>query len=231
MKEWCKRLDAASASHCYPVQHGWSPPVEDIPPLTSWVISMDCTSQIAPAWILSTGLSPLGIDCSDDPHRAAGFWSIGTLLWLQLASGHIHLLQHGVLHLLQVKICSTLALRGLQGHSCLTKAVATSCRGMYASAAGTTSPFSSSLTSGSSKKLPSHFLSPLSQLLFCNTFYPFLNVLWQRQYQHHWWAQLWPATGLCWSCLGSALPGIGTTSGVLSQKAVLQTPHYKDLAM
>lgn len=99
----------------------WSPPMEEIPPLTGWVLSIDCTPQIAPAWVLSTGWSPLGIDCSDDPHRAVGFYFTGDLL--QLASGHINLLQHWVLHGLQVKICSTLALHGLQGHSCLTTAV------------------------------------------------------------------------------------------------------------
>lgn len=40
-----------------------------------------------------------------------------------------------------------------------------------------------------------HFLTPLSQLVH-SIFYPFLNIFSQRCYQHHCWAQLWPALGL-----------------------------------
>lgn len=163
MKEWDKRLDPAFSSHCY-LLAAWSPPMEDIPSLTSWVISMGCTSHIAPAWSLSTGSSPLWIDCSGDSHRAAGFWSFGALLRLQLASGH----------------CSSapawappwIAGENLFYFGSPWPSGASLRPSLQASAAGATSPSSSSLTSGSAKKILTHFSTSISvAVLQCHLFF------------------------------------------------------------
>jgi len=99
---------------------------------------MGCSSsQTAPAWVPSTGCSPSGKGCSSmGPPRGhkpcqQTCSSVGSPLhrsWQQHALvralhgvtasfGCIHLLQCGVLHGLQVDICSTVELDGLQGGS------------------------------------------------------------------------------------------------------------------
>jgi len=105
-----------------------------------WVLPMGCiSSRTAPAQVLSTGCSPSGMDCSSvGPlwgHRSCqrtcssvGLLSAGhsscqesapvwALHGLQLPSGLISLLWRGVLHRLQVDICSTMDLCGLQGNN------------------------------------------------------------------------------------------------------------------
>jgi len=66
----------------------------------------------------------------------------GVSMRSQLPSGHIHLLQFGVLYGLQVVICSTMDLRGLQGHSLLHHGLHHKLQGNLCSSAwSTSSPF------------------------------------------------------------------------------------------
>ena len=103
------------------------------------VLPMGCrSSQTAPAWVPSTACSPSGADCSSvgpprghkscqktcsvgsslhgstGPARNLLQWGLPT--GSQPPSG-IHLFRHGVLHGLQVDICSTVDLHELQGDS------------------------------------------------------------------------------------------------------------------
>ena len=102
-----------------------------------WVLPTGCSSsRTAPAWVLSTGCSPSGAHCSSvgppwghksyqktcsvgsSLHRSAG--PARSLLQHRLPTGSqppsgTHLLRRGVLHGLQVDICSTMDLPGLQG--------------------------------------------------------------------------------------------------------------------
>ena len=83
------------------------PSVGDCPSPTSptRVLSMGCSSsQTATAWI-PRGATDLARSLLHD----------GISTGSQLPSGHIHLLWHGFLHGLQVDVCPTLNLHGLQG--------------------------------------------------------------------------------------------------------------------
>ena len=71
----------------------------------------------------------------------------------------------------------------------------------------------------------SHIVSLLS-LHCCLTagFFPFLNMLSERTYQHHWWGQPLPAAGVSWSWLALVLLNMGETSSSFSQKPPLYLP-------
>ena len=70
-------------------------------------------------------------------------------------------------------------------------------------------------------RVVSHILTPLSQLLLCSSFFPFLNMLSERCYHHRWWAWPWSAVGPSWSQLALALLDTAKASGI-SQKPLLQ---------
>jgi len=116
------------------------PPPHTLPLLHHEVPPMGCSSpQTAPAWILSTRYSPSGAGCSivgpPQGHKSCqqtcsnlgsclqGSTGPGRSLFQcglptgSLPPSGIHLLQNGVLHGLQVDICSTMELHGLQGDS------------------------------------------------------------------------------------------------------------------
>ncbi|KAM9590846.1 uncharacterized protein ACIBXB_005895 [Morphnus guianensis] len=127
--------------HTLPLLQRGVPPTGDSPPRTSptWVLPTGCSSsRTAPAWVLSTVCSPSGTDCSSvgpprghkscqkicsvgsSLHRSAG--PARSLLQRRVPTGSqppsgTHLLRCGVLHGLQVDICSTVDLHGLQGDS------------------------------------------------------------------------------------------------------------------
>ncbi|KAK4828040.1 hypothetical protein QYF61_022817 [Mycteria americana] len=98
--------------HTLPLlQHGF-PPTAGSPPQTSpaWVPSME--SQVLPANLLQHGLlSPWVHRFCQEPAPVRGLHGVTA------SFGSIHLLQRGVLHRLQVDICSTVNLHGLQGDS------------------------------------------------------------------------------------------------------------------
>ena len=82
--------------------------------------------QTAPAWVPRGVTSPASKPAPAWAPLSTGPWvrrscQESALAWalcrLHLPSGHIHLLQCGVLHWLQVDICSTVDLHGLQGDS------------------------------------------------------------------------------------------------------------------
>ena len=96
----------------------------------------------------------------------------------------IHLLWRGVLHGLQVDICSTVDLPGLQGDSLPYHGLLGN---LCPSTWSTFSP-PSSLTLGSAGLFLLHVLTPLSGCSFCapaTFFSPFLNLLSQRHYHCH----------------------------------------------
>ncbi|KAM9662266.1 uncharacterized protein ACIBXB_013160 [Morphnus guianensis] len=127
--------------HTLPLLQRGVPPTGDSPPRTSptWVLPRGCSSsRTAPAWVLSTACSPSGAHCSSvgpprghkscqktcsvgsSLHRSAAparsLLQCGVPTGSQPPSG-THLLRRGVLHGLQVDICSTVDLHGLQGDS------------------------------------------------------------------------------------------------------------------
>jgi len=149
---------------------------------------------------------------------------------LQAPSGHVSLLQRGVLH-------------GLQG-GCLLQ------RGPPWAAGGQpTSPWSTPWAAG--EFLLQHlehlfpflphepwclqgcfskifFHSSLSQLL-SSVFHPFFNTLSQRIHQHLCRVQLWAAAVLPRSQVELTLSNTGADPGLVSQKPPLQFPYYQNL--
>jgi len=142
----------------------------------------------------------------------------------------------GPVHGLRVDICCTVDFHGLQETTCLTPwSFITSCKGrLSALAPGAPSPPSfftelgvcrviSFTSSHSSLQLPSH----------CSFFFPFLTMLPQRRYHHHWLAWPWPAVG------PSELAGTGSIGhgGSFLQLLTEATPVapcppcYQNLAM
>jgi len=134
-----------------------------------------CARKPAPAW------GPL--------HRVTG--PTKSLLQHRVSIGswppsrHSYLLQHGTVDGLQVGICSTMDLRGLQGTTCIMMAFIRDYRGFSALAPGAPPPRTSSLILVSAQRFLSHFLTPLSQLLLCSSFFPWLNMLSKRSYHCH----------------------------------------------
>jgi len=115
-------------THALPLFQRGDPPTGDSPLGTAPVSihAMVCSSSgTTPAWILATVCSHSEIDCFC--MRSCG---------LQLPSGHIHLLWHGVPPGPQVDICSTVGLYGLRGTTCVTTVFSMGCRGISALARG-----------------------------------------------------------------------------------------------
>jgi len=112
----------------------------------------------------------------------------------------IHLLRHGVLPGLQVEICSTVDLHGLQGNLC--------------SGAWSTSSPSFFTDLGVCRVVSPTYShsSLLLHLLWCRFFYTFSNMLSQRRYHRCQLAQLWPVAAPCWSRLALALSDMGEAS-------------------
>jgi len=134
-----------------------------------WVLPTGYSySQTAPSWVLSRSGSPSGIGCSSvgppQGHRSCQQTcsSVGYSLHGSTGPGRsllqrglpmvsqppsaIHLLRCGVLHGLQVDICSTVVLNGLQGDSQPHHGLLHGLRGNLCSSARSTSSPSSALT-------------------------------------------------------------------------------------
>jgi len=123
-------------------------------------------SQVLPEHLLHHGLLSLWVQRSlQEPAPAQAPHGVTALF------GHIHLLWHGVLHV-------------LQGTACLTMVLITGCRGMLAPEPGAPPPLPSSLTWVSAELFLPHILSPLFWLLLHSSIYPCLNMLSQRCYHH-----------------------------------------------
>ena len=103
-------------------------------------------SQVLPANLLQHGL-PMG---SQPPSGIHVFW-------------------HGILHRLQMDLCSTLDLHGLQGHGCLTMG----CRGISALAPAVPPPSHSSLIWVFAEMLLTHVLTSLFGCHYFCSFFPF----------------------------------------------------------
>ena len=165
------------------------------------------SSRTAPAWVPSRGCSPSGTDCSSvgprgvtspaskpapawaplstapQVHRTSLHGSAGSLgrasHGLTASFGRIHLLRRGVLHGLQVDVCSTIHLHGLQGDSLPHHGLPHGLQGNLCSAAWSTSSPPSSLTLVSAELLLSHILTPLSGCNCCCAvaFFPLLRYV------------------------------------------------------
>ena len=129
------------------------------------------------------GYSLSGTDCTSlAPPRSAGparksapAWT--PLHWLQLPSGHIQLLRHGVLHGLQVDICSTVLPCGLQEDKLHHRGVLHGLQGNVCSHTWSTSSHSfNDLSAGLFLLYFSHSLLTAA----AHFFYPFSNMLSQR---------------------------------------------------
>ena len=94
-----------------------------------------------------------------------------------------------------------------RGTTCLTMVFIMSCRvKISAPAPEAPPPPPSSQTLVSAELFLSHSLTPLSWMLLSSSIFPpFLNMLSQRCYHPHWWAQPRPAAGLSWIQLALAL--------------------------
>jgi len=163
----------------------------------------DSSPQTPPTWVLPTGCSPSGTGCSSvgppwghkpcqqtcssassslqgSAGPARSLLQHGLPTGSQLSSG-IHLLWHG----LQVEICSTVDLHGLQGdnlphHGLLHGLLRNLCSGAWS----TSSSSSFSFTDLYVCRAVSLILIPLSSCNCCYTgfFSSFLNLLSQRRY-------------------------------------------------
>jgi len=165
------------------------------------------SSQIAPAWVASTGCSPSGTGCSSvGPPRGhkpcqQTCSSVGSSLHGSTGPGRsllqhglptgsqspsgIHLLRCGVLHRLQMEICSTVDLHGPQGHSLPHHGLLHGLQGkISALVSGAFPPPPCSLTLVSVELFLSHSLTPLCCCSCCCAgFSPFLHTLSQRRYR------------------------------------------------
>lgn len=90
------------------------------------------------------------------------------LPWVHSLLSGIHLLQHGLLHRLQVDLCILVILHGLQGHSCLTMVFTMGYRRISAPVPG--APPSRLPWSGCLQGCSYHMFSPHSSLP--NNFFP-----------------------------------------------------------
>jgi len=92
-------------------------------------------SQVPPENLLQRGLlSPWAQRSCQEPAPARAPHEI------TVSFRHIHLLQHGVVHGLQVDICSTVDLHGCRGTACLTMVFSAGCRGISGLAPGAPPP-------------------------------------------------------------------------------------------
>ena len=163
-------------------------------------------TQVLPANLLCCGLlSPQDHRSCQEP---ASVW---TSHGVTASFGCIYLLLRKGLHGLQVDICPTVDLHGLQGDSLPHYGLHRRLQENLCSSAQNAS-------------------SLWMQVLLYN-FPPFLNMLSQRHYHHHWLAWPWLAVGPSWSWLALALPDPGEASSSCSQKPSLQPPCYQNFAM
>ena len=85
-------------------------------------------------------------------------------------SGHTHLLWHGVLHGLQVDICSTVDLHGLQRHNLCYRCLLYGLQGNLCSCVWSTSSSSSSFSDLGVCRVVSHIFSLISPSCCCAAF-------------------------------------------------------------
>ena len=229
------------------LQHGL-PPMGDSSTWASpmWVLPTGCSfSQTASAWFPSTGCSPSGTECSSvsppqghktcqKTYSSTSFSLPGStgparsLLWCRLPTGSqpllgIHLILtscwRGVLHGLQVDICSAMNVHGMQGdslprHGLLHGLQENLCSGAW-------SPSSSYFTELDVCRVVSLTCSHSSlQLKWLVWFFLlFSNMLSHECY--HWRAWPWPALNPSCNCLALALSDMEEASSSFSQKPPL----------
>jgi len=139
----------------------------------------------------------------------------------QLPSG-IHLLRCGVLPRLQVDICSTEDLHGLQWDSLPHHGLPHRLQGDLCFGAWRSSSPACFTDLGVCRVVFSHVFSPLSSDFSCiGVFLSFLNMLSQRHYNSCRLAQLWSVVGPSWSQLALALSDMGEAPSSFSQKPPL----------
>lgn len=159
----------------------------------------DSPQWSSPLWVLSMGCNPSGMDCSSmGPSRSLfhhGLLSQRVLMgvcfsiaspWTDCLFRHIHQLCCGVFCGLDVDICSPWTTRIFRT-ACFTMIFTLSYRVTSAPTTGTAPSPPSSLTLG--------FADSYS-LVFCSSFFCFLNMLSQSHCFHCWLAQFWPAEAL-----------------------------------
>jgi len=212
----CESFPRAAALHELP-QHGSFPrgSVLQEQAAPAWVPTR---SQALPANLLQRGLlSPLVCRSWQEPapvraphgvtdsfrHRPAPVWS--------------------PFHGLQVEICSTMDIHGLQGHSLPHHGLHHELQGkaLCSGISSTSSPsFFTDL--GVCRVV---FLTPSHSSLNCHLtqsfFLPLLNMLSQRRYHCRWFAWPWPEVGPSYSQLRLALSNVGEASRSFSQKPPL----------
>jgi len=147
--------------------------------------------QAAPVWVphgtqaLPANLLQCGLLSFHEPKGPArSLLQRGLSTGSQLPLG-ICLLRYGVLHRLQVDICSTMDLHGLQGDTCLTMVFITRSKGRLSaptSRAHSSPSFSTDLGVCRVVSFTSSHSSLLSAILLHFFFFPFLNMLSQRRY-------------------------------------------------
>ena len=175
-------------------QHGVSPMGDSSPQTSSmWVLPTGCSSsKTSPAWVASMGCSPLGTDCSSVcPPRghkpcqqtcsSAGSPRDHSLLWASTCSG---MWSSPGYRRISAPLWTSM---DCMGTACLTMVFITGCRGkISALKPGAPPPPPSSLTLVSAELFLPHCLTPLSYLLFCSSFFPYLKyMVSQRCYHHH----------------------------------------------
>ncbi|XP_049649849.1 uncharacterized protein LOC126035356 [Accipiter gentilis] len=199
------------ADHTLPLLQRGVPPTGDSPPRTppTWAIPTGCSSsRTAPAWVHSTVCSPSGAHCSSagpprghkscqktcsmgsSLHRSAGparsLLQCGVPTGSQPPSG-THLLRRGVLHGLQVDICSIVDLHGLQGDSLPHQGLHHGLQGNLHSGAWSISSPSFFIDLGVHRLVSptcSHS-SPRGCFSLSQLFFSFLKMLSQRRYHYH----------------------------------------------
>ena len=218
-------------AHTLPQLQCEVPLMGDSSPQTSpgWVLPMGSSSSwTAPVYVPSTGCSPSGIGCSSvgppqgDKCCQQICSSVGSSLFMDPQG--THLFWCGLLHGLQVDICSTVDLHGLQGHSLPHHSLLHGLQGNLCSSAWSTSSPSFFTDLGACRALfLTYFQSSfwLLLLLYSAFFFTFLTMLSQRCYRCCWWARPWPVAGSSWSHLALALSDMGEASDTFSQKAPL----------
>jgi len=178
----------------------WAAVVHKLPQRVSLPQGAVLQEQTSPAWVPHGVTSP-----ANKPALArASFTPWAHRSWQEPAPAcvpcrvtvslrHIHLLWRGVLHRLQVDICSTVDLRGLQRESLLHHGLHHRLQGNPCSGAwSTSSPFF--FTGLGVCRAVSLTYSHSLWLQLCRVFFPhFRNMLSQRCYDCCLWARSWPA--------------------------------------